>query len=82
VAKAAGEWNSVRLLVQGNHVEHWLNGTKIVEYELGSDEWKKLVAASKFNAWPGYGRAPRGHIALQDHGAAVAFRNIKIRELK
>lgn len=82
VAKPAGEWNSVRLVVKGNHVEHWLNGTKIVEYELGSDEWKKLVAASKFNAWPGYGRAPKGHIALQDHGAAIAFRNIKIRELK
>jgi hypothetical protein len=82
VAKGAGEWNSVRLIVKGNHVEHWLNGTKIVEYELGTPEWKKLVAASKFNAWPGYGVAPRGHIALQDHGDAIAFRNIKVRELK
>jgi hypothetical protein len=82
VAKPAGEWNSVRLIVKGNHVEHWLNGTKIVEYELGTPEWKKLVAASKFSAWPGYGVAPRGHIALQDHGDAIAFRNIKVRELK
>jgi hypothetical protein len=82
VARPAGEWNSVRLLVKGGHVEHWLNGTRIVEYELGTDEWKRLVAASKFSAWPGYGVAPRGHIALQEHGAAIAFRNIKIRELE
>ena len=82
VARPAGEWNTVRLLVKGNHVEHWLNGTKIVEYELGSADWKRRVAASKFKDMPGYGVAPRGHIALQDHGAAIAFRNIKVRELK
>jgi len=82
VARPAGEWNTVRLLVKGNHVEHWLNGTKIVEYELGSADWKRRVAASKFKDMPGYGVAPRGHIALQDHGDAIAFRNIKVRELK
>ena len=82
MARPAGEWNTVRLLVKGNHVEHWLNGTKIVEYELGSADWKRRVAASKFKDMPGYGVASRGHIALQDHGAAIAFRNIKVRELK
>jgi hypothetical protein len=77
-----GEWNSARLVVRGNHVEHWLNGTRIVSYELGSDEWQRLVAASKFRDMPGYGRARRGHIALQDHGDFVAFRNVRIRVLQ
>ncbi len=79
--KPAGEWNAVRLLVNGNHVEHWLNGSKVVEYELGSPEWKQLVANSKFKEWPEYGQAAEGYIGLQDHGDAVAFRNIKIRIL-
>ncbi|MGH7713034.1 MAG: 3-keto-disaccharide hydrolase [Gemmatimonadaceae bacterium] len=82
VAKPAGEWNQVRLVVRGAHVEHWLNGQKVVEYELWSPQWEALVKASKFAAWPGYGRSKRGHIALQDHGDWVAFRNIRIRELK
>lgn len=81
VVKPAGEWNSARILVRGNHVEHWLNGVKVVEYELGSPDWKAKVEASKFKQWPGYGRAPRGHIALQDHGDRVAYRDIKIRTL-
>jgi hypothetical protein len=81
VVKPAGEWNEARLLVAGSHVEHWLNGTKVVEYELGSPDWESRVRASKFAQWPGYGRAARGHIALQDHGDAVAFRNIRIRPL-
>jgi hypothetical protein len=81
VVRPAGEWNVVRLLVQGPHVEHWLNGTKVVEYELWSPEWEALVAETKFADWPMYGRATRGHIALQDHGDWVAFRNIKIRAL-
>jgi hypothetical protein len=81
VVKPAGEWNTARLVVAGRHVEHWLNGVKLLEYELQSPEWQRKVAASKFIEWPGYGRAPRGHIALQDHGDRVAFRNIKIREL-
>jgi Domain of Unknown Function (DUF1080) len=79
--KPIGEWNEVVLRVQDGRVEQWLNGVKVVEYELGSADWERRVAASKFNAWPGYGRAGRGHIALQDHGDWVAFRNIKIREI-
>lgn len=81
VVNAAGEWNRVRILVDGAHVEHWLNDVKVVEYELWSDEWEELVRNSKFVEWPTYGRAARGHIALQDHGDRVAYRNIKIREL-
>lgn len=79
--KPAGQWNSARILVAGNRVEHWLNGVKMVEYELLSRDWEAKVAASKFNQWPGYGRAPKGHIALQDHGDLVSIRNIKIRNL-
>jgi hypothetical protein len=82
VVHAAGDWNTARVLVRGNHVEHWLNGRKIVEYTLHSDEWKALVAGSKFADWPRYGQAARGHIGLQDHGDWVAFRNIKLRELR
>ena len=81
VAKPAGEWNHARILVRGNHVEHWLNGVKVVEYELGSEDWKRRVAASKFAEMPRYGTNARGHIALQDHGDRVAFRNLRIREL-
>jgi len=81
VVKPAGEWNAVRIVVRGNHVEHWLNGIKVVEYELGSPDWKAKVEASKFKQWPGYGRAASGHIALQDHGDRVAFRDIRIRTL-
>jgi hypothetical protein len=81
VARPAGEWNEVRLVVRGDHVEHWLNGEKIVEYELGSEDWKARVAASKFATMPGYGRNRRGHIALQDHGDPVQFRSIRIRPL-
>lgn len=78
----AGQWNDARIVVQGNSVEHWLNGEKVVSYELGSDDWKKRVAASKFAQWPMYGKASRGHIVLQDHGDLVEFRNVKIKELK
>ncbi len=81
VVKPAGEWNAVRIVVRGNHVEHWLNGIKMVEYELGSPDWKAKVEASKFKQWPGYGRAASGHIALQDHGDRVAYRNIRVRTL-
>jgi hypothetical protein len=81
VARPAGQWNAVRLVVNGAHVEHWLNGVKVVEYELWTPAWDSLVAASKFAQWPGYGRARKGHIALQDHGDWVAYRHITIRVL-
>lgn len=80
-AKPLGEWNQVRILVDGAHVEHWLNGQKTVEYELWSPEWEALVAKSKFSGYPEYGRATRGHIGIQDHGHEVRYRNIKIRPL-
>jgi hypothetical protein len=79
--KPAGEWNAVRIVVNGSHVEHWLNGVKVVEAEIGSDDWNQRVANSKFREWPGFAKASRGHIALQDHGDWVAYRDIKIREL-
>lgn len=82
IVKPADQWNSVRILVKGHHVEHWLNGTKVVEYELGSAEWTAKVKASKFNDWPGYGKAAEGVIGLQDHGDRVSYRNIKIRPLR
>lgn len=82
VANPAGQWNSARIVVRGNHVEHWLNGKQFAAYELGSEEWKAKVKASKFAAWPDYGKAAEGYIGLQDHGDRVAFRNIKVRILK
>ena len=82
VTRPAGTWNTARLVVNGNLVEHWLNDVPIVRYELHSPDWEKRVAASKFKQWPQFGQVPRGHIALQDHGDRVAYRNIRIRALK
>ena len=80
-ANPAGSWNTGRILVQGNHVEHWLNGTKVVEYELLSPEWLEEVAGSKWADNPDYGRRPEGHIALQGDHEPVWFRNVRIRRL-
>jgi hypothetical protein len=80
--KPAGQWNSSRVLIKGNHVEHWLNGSKVLEYELGSDEVKAAVARSKFKNATGFGEKIRGHIMLTDHGDEAWFRNLMIRELK
>lgn len=80
-ARPAGEWNTARIVVVDNHVEHWLNGAKVVEYEIGSPDWKSRIAASKFTAWPEYATLPKGHIDLQDHGSAVAYRNLRIKVL-
>lgn len=79
IVRPAGQWNHVRVLVEGKRVVQWLNGQQIVAYELGSADWKERLAKSKFAAWPAYGTLPRGHIGLQDHGDPVAFRNIKLR---
>lgn len=80
-AKGAGEWNSIKLIVKNKNVQHWMNGEKVVEYEIGSDKWKEDVKNSKFIEMPNYGLAEKGHIALQDHDDKVWFRNIKIRRL-
>ncbi len=74
-----GEWNTGRILVDGNHVEHWLNGQLTVSYEIGSPEWTDLVAASKFAPYEGHGLAPSGPIGIQDHGHEIRYRNLKIR---
>jgi hypothetical protein len=79
--KAAGEWNSSRILVQGNHVEHWLNGKKVLEYEFGSDAVKAGVAGSKFKKYPDFGTKLAGHIMLTDHNDEAWYRFVKIREL-
>lgn len=76
-----GEWNYTRIIVNKNHVEHWLNGKKIVEYELYSDKWKKEKSIGKWKDAPNYGLTKKGYIALQDHGSEAWFKNIKIRKL-
>ena len=77
-----GEWNQARILVRGKHVEHWLNGVKVLEFERGGPEFLAHKAESKFRDIPGFGEYPRGRILLQDHGNRVSFRNIKIRVLE
>lgn len=77
--KPVGEWNRSRITVQGNHVEHWLNGSPVVEYELGSPELKAAIAKSKFKNAKGFGEKFEGHIMLTDHVDECSFRNVKIR---
>lgn len=81
IVRPGGEWNDGRIVVDGARVEHWLNGQQVVAYELGSPDFDRRVAASKFRAWPEFGRAGSGHIALQDHGDLVSYRNIRIKVL-
>jgi hypothetical protein len=82
VLRPVGEFNLSRILVKGNHVEHWLNGAKVLEYELDSEVLKAAIAKSKFKNVSGFGKKLKGHILLQDHGDEVCYRNLKIRELQ
>ena len=79
--KPKGEWNTARIIKNKEHVEHWLNGNKVVEYELWTPEWEDLVKSSKFKDYSGYGRTKIGQIGIQDHGYEVKFRNLKIRSI-
>jgi hypothetical protein len=81
--KPANQWNTSRIVARGAHVEHWLNGQKVVEYEMWSPDWQAKVKASKFSAYPNYGLAKRGHIGIQgDHDGTLSIRNMRIRELR
>lgn len=77
--KPVGEWNTVRIVSKGTKVEHWLNGTKLLEFDRASDAFRKLVAISKYKEFDGFGQARSGHLLLQDHGNTVYFRNIKVK---
>jgi hypothetical protein len=79
--KPVGEWNKVKIQKKDGKLTFWLNGVKTVETTMGSEEWKTLVANSKFKTWKGFGEYAKGHIALQDHGNEVWYRNIKIHVL-
>lgn len=80
--KPVGEFNVSRILVRGNHVEHWLNGSKVLEYELDTDDLRARIADSKFKDIEGFDRHQRGRLLLQDHGDSVCYRNIKVRDIK
>jgi hypothetical protein len=83
VVHPAGRWNSTLIVVNGNNVQHWLNGQKLLEYYLGSPDWEARVKASKFKDWPHYGLASRGHISIQgDHDGTLSIRNVRIREIQ
>jgi hypothetical protein len=76
-----GEWNTSKIIFNHGHVEHWLNGKKIIAFEAWTTDWKKKKTDGKWKDYPNYGLAKTGHIALQDHGHKAYFKNIRIREL-
>jgi hypothetical protein len=80
VSRAAGQWNETRIVVHDGRLRHWLNGTLIIDIQMWDEDWRELVAGSKFANMPGFGNYRRGHIVLQDHDDVVAFRNIRIQE--
>ena len=80
--KPVGEWNSARIMIHNNRLEHWLNGARVAASEIGSEQWKQLKNASKFKTWKKFGVSSRGHIAFQDHGDKVWYRNIRIRKIE
>jgi hypothetical protein len=80
-AHPIGEWNEARLVVDGAHIEHWLNGKKVVDYERGSDALKALIAESKYKSIAGFGEVTKGRLLLQDHFNEVWYRSIKVRKL-
>lgn len=79
--KPAGQWNQVEIISNNGSLEFHLNGTKVLATTMWNDDWKKMIAASKFKQWPGFGTYKKGRIALQDHGDPVWYRNIKIKKL-
>jgi hypothetical protein len=81
LTKPVGEWNSTRIVADSTHVEHWLNGTRVVQFDLFTADWDKRIAESKWTEHMDFGRMKSGHIGFQDHGNEVWFRNIKIRKL-
>jgi hypothetical protein len=82
-AKPAGEWNQTRIVAKGNHVEHWLNGKNVAQYDAGSPDWNAKYAASKFTKYPNFGKAPKGHFGVQgNHPGELSLRNIRVRELQ
>ncbi len=79
--RPAGEWNQSRIVLEGGKVEHWLNGQKVVSAQIGSEDWNERVDRTKFSAWNRFGKNARGHLVLQDHGAQVWYRNLRVRPL-
>ena len=79
--RPVGEWNTARIVLRGNHVEHWLNDEKVASFEIGFPDWKTRIVGTKFADWPALGTLPAGHIVLQDHGDPVEYRNFMVRTL-